>query len=171
MVEDFFSSQHPKLKGLFPPGDVEGSELSYSMVWGRRVGKCWHVLLLSGALHSLLGTSDIRRRLWKVATLLGTPFGLRIHSEDLTKPLQFYLFGICVACCKWGWRTVWISWFEVNKHLPAWYLRCSMMAVVVVCLSDTFHSKQMEKEGLEYCRNHSLPLCPLCPRQMERKGL
>lgn len=111
----FFSSQHPKLKALFPPGGVKGSELSYTHgLTGEGVGKCWPVLLL----HSLLGTCEMKRRLWKAAILLETPFGLRIHSEELTNPLQFYLFGIYVACCKWGWRTVWMSWFEAEQASP-----------------------------------------------------
>lgn len=79
------------------------------------VGKCWPVLLLLGVLHSLLGRCEMKRRLWKVSILVGTPFGLKIHSGELTNPLQFYLFGICVACLKWGRRAVWVPWLEAEQ--------------------------------------------------------
>ena len=82
----------------------------------------------------------MKRRLWKVAFLVETPIGLKIHSKELTNLLLFYLSEIVLGSLYLEFvlfvaneATEWFEYHGLKWSKPpsAWYLHCKMMAVVV----------------------------------------
>lgn len=96
------SFHHPNPETRFLLWGGEGSELSYPhglaggavLPWWVNAGL---VLLHSGLSHFLPGRCEMKRRLCKVAFLVETPIGLKVHSKELTNVLLFYLSEIALG--------------------------------------------------------------------------